>query len=298
MVIIGIDIETTGGKHEICEFAAVALEAKTGKEIFKIASLIDPGHVEWNHFAMRVHGISPSMVRGKPGLFEVWNNFKTALSKYTPTARCFAHSAPFECTHLGNGLGRQFNISLECTIALAKPRIALSSYKLPLVCAALGIPFRETHRAEPDARAAALVAQRLLGGQVSSAPQKPPATGASVVSVVRRPPAASLAGLNAVRGVNSEILASTKQVGRSLAGKHVCITGSFPNGMTKEQAKRRVAAHGGIPVDSVTVATDLVVLAASGERVSPNDLSTAKAKKAVERRIELMLGPVFLRLTN
>ena len=155
MVIIGIDIETTGGKHEICEFAAVALEAKTGKEIFKIASLIDPGHVEWNHFAMSVHGISPSMVRGKPGLFEVWNNFKTALSKYTPTARCFAHSAPFECTHLGNGLGRQFNISLECTIALAKPRIALSSYKLPLVCAALGIPFRETHRAEPDARAAA-----------------------------------------------------------------------------------------------------------------------------------------------
>ena len=295
MVIIGIDIETTGGKHEICEFAAVALEAKTGKEIFKIASLIDPGHVEWNHFAMRVHGISPSMVRGKPGLFEVWNIFKTALSKYTPTARCFAHSAPFECTHLGNGLGRQFNISLECTIALAKPRIALSSYKLPLVCAALGIPFRETHRAEPDARAAALVAQRLLGGPVSSAPQKPPAMGAPVV---RRPRAASLAGMNAARGVNSEILATTKQVGSSLAGKSVCITGSFPCGMTKEQAKRRVAAHGGIPVGNVSGATDLVVLATSGEIVLPKDLSSAKAKSAVERRIELMPGPVFLRLTN
>ena len=165
MVIIGIDIETTGGTHDICEFAAVAIEAQTGKEIFKIASLIDPGLVDWNHFAMRVHGISPSMVRGKPGLLTVWNDFKTSLSRYAPTARCFAHSAPFERTHLGKGLGRQFNVSLECTIVLAKPQMALSSYKLPLVCAALGIPFREMHRAEPDARAAALVAQKLLGGR-------------------------------------------------------------------------------------------------------------------------------------
>ena len=85
MVIIGIDIETTGGTHDICEFAAVAIEAQTGKEIFKIASLIDPGLVDWNHFAMRVHGISPSMVRGKPGLLTVWNDFKTSLSRYAPT---------------------------------------------------------------------------------------------------------------------------------------------------------------------------------------------------------------------
>jgi DNA polymerase III epsilon subunit-like protein len=33
---------------------------------------------------------------------------------------------------------------------------------LPTVCRALGIPFRETHRAEADARAAAEIARRLV----------------------------------------------------------------------------------------------------------------------------------------
>lgn len=292
MILIGIDIETTGGTHEICEFAAVAVDAETGKEIFAIVSLIDPGPVAWNPYAMRVHGISPSMVRGKPGIREVWNTFKSKFTPYAAAARHFAHNASFERTHLTNGLGRQFTISLECTIALAKTRMQTASYKLPDVCLALGIPFRETHRAEADARAAALVAAKLLVGGTGLRLQAPDATRASIPATRH---AVSIADLNSQRGINSQILATTPRVGSFLAGKRVCITGSFPNGMTKEEAKRLVAAHGGIPVDNVTSATDLVVLAASGERITGVDISTEKARKAQALGLEVMAGPDFLR---
>ena len=297
MVIIGIDIETTGGSHNICEFAAVGLETETGAEIFSVTSLVDPGPVKWNYFAMRVHGISPEMVCGKPNIAEVWNSFKKVLSGYTPTPRCFAHNASFERTHLGNGLVKKLDVALECTIALAKTRIALNSYKLPLVCAALGIPFNETHRAEADARAAALVAHRLLNAASVHGPrraQSVPLDSALPQSQKRSP----FIDLNAARGVNSEIIASTKQVGCCFVGKRVCITGTFPNGMTKEQGKRRIASHGGIPVDNVTNATSIVVLAASGETIMTRDLSTAKAQQAFTYRLELMAGPTFLRLTD
>jgi DNA polymerase III subunit epsilon len=162
MIVVGIDIETTGGTHEICEFAAVALEAKSGREIFKVASLVDPGRVEWNPFAMRVHGITLSMVRGKPKIRDVWDDFRAHLVTHGAIARCFAHNASFERTHLQNSLGRSYSLSLECTLALSKTLLEADSYKLPLVCAMLDIPFKESHRAEPDARAAAKVAAKLL----------------------------------------------------------------------------------------------------------------------------------------
>jgi DNA polymerase III epsilon subunit-like protein len=127
MILIGIDIETTGGTHEICEFAAVAIDARSGKELFSVASLVDPGAVTWNPFAMRVHGITPAMVRGKPRINDVWSSFKTKLAPYAATARHFAHNAPFERTHLSNGLGRQFDISLECTMALSESKFRSDS---------------------------------------------------------------------------------------------------------------------------------------------------------------------------
>jgi DNA polymerase III epsilon subunit-like protein len=55
------------------------------------------------------------------------------------------------------------------------------NHKLPTVCEVLGIPFRETHRAEADARAAAEIARRLVGmgvdvevgAKVTAAPATP-----------------------------------------------------------------------------------------------------------------------------
>jgi NAD-dependent DNA ligase len=177
-------------------------------------------------------------------------------------------------------------------MALSKSKLQSNNYKLASVCAALKIPFSETHRAEPDARAAALIAARLIEPGTSATPSVP--SSSSLPPTPGRP-SRPIASLNSTRGVNSDVIATTARVGSFLAGKRVCITGSFPNGMTKEDAKRLVAAHGGTPVDSVTRLTNLVVLAASGERLSGTDITTTKARDAQRLGIAMMSGPEFLR---
>ena len=162
MIIIGIDVETTGNENGICEFAAIAIDAVSCAELFVVSSLVDPGDVEWNPFAMRIHGITPAKVRGKPKILDVWKTFQSKLVPFAPHARLFAHNAQFDQRHLSATLRSRMYQTLECTLKLAKKRLDLKSNTLPLVCSALKIPFRETHRAEPDARAVSKIAQHLL----------------------------------------------------------------------------------------------------------------------------------------
>jgi DNA polymerase-3 subunit epsilon len=77
----------------------------------------------------------------------------------------FAHNAPFERSCLSRALGSKCDIEIECSLRLARATLDSRDHKLPTVCKALGIPFRETHRAGPDARAAAHVARVLVARQ-------------------------------------------------------------------------------------------------------------------------------------
>jgi len=162
MLIVGIDIETTGFSTGICEFAAVAIDAVTGKHVFSCSSLVNPGPVQWNPVAMRVHGISQPMVRTSPSIAIVWSSFRRALLDTNRKFQCYAHNAAFERRHLGAALGTKFDLSLECSLKLSRAKVVASSHRLPVVCSELGIPFTETHRAEPDARAVALIVRKLL----------------------------------------------------------------------------------------------------------------------------------------
>jgi len=162
VLIIGVDIETSSLATGICEFAAIGLDADSGREVLRVASLVNPGPVEWQSAAMQIHGITPAMVQRSPSLLEVWADFRTRCRREALNSRIFAHNAPFERRHLQRSLGPTFDVQIECTLALAKSRFESTSYRLPVVCSRLGIPFHETHRAEPDARASALVARTLL----------------------------------------------------------------------------------------------------------------------------------------
>lgn len=169
MIIVGVDIETANLRGAVCEFGAVGLDIDTGRELFVIASLVDPGEVSWDPFAMAVHGIRPHQVLGKPSITEVWDRFLTELEYQAGVtgrpSRVFAHNASFERSQLTHALGPRMTVQFECTVRLARKGLAANppvNHKLPTVCRALGIPFRETHRAEADARAAAEIARRLV----------------------------------------------------------------------------------------------------------------------------------------
>ena len=169
MIIVGVDIETANLRGAVCEFGAVGLDIDTGRELFVIASLIDPGEVAWDPFAIAVHGIRPHQVLGKPSITEVWDRFLTELEYQAGVtgrpSRVFAHNASFERSQLTHALGPRMTVQFECTVRLARKGLAATppvNHKLPTVCRALGIPFNETHRAEADARAAAEIARRLV----------------------------------------------------------------------------------------------------------------------------------------
>ena len=170
MIIIGVDIETANLHGAICEFSAVGLDLDTGAELFVVTSLVDPGDVDWDPFAMRVHGIHPREVRGKPAIHAVWDRFLSELeyqaAKTGRPRRVFAHNASFERSQLTRALGDRMQVEFECTVRMARRGLrefAPRNHKLPTVCEVMGIPFRETHRAEADARAAAEIARRLVG---------------------------------------------------------------------------------------------------------------------------------------
>lgn len=193
MIIVGVDIETANLRGAVCQFGAVGLDLDTGRELFAVCSLVDPGAVHWDPYAMQVHGIRPVQVRGKPRIAEVWDRFLTELEYQEAvtgrSTRVFAHNASFERSQLTTALGDRMRVQFECTVRLARRGLAAAppvNHKLPTVCRALGIPFRETHRAEADARAAAEIARRLLAmagpDRHAAEPGRPGATAAPTSS--------------------------------------------------------------------------------------------------------------------
>jgi DNA polymerase III epsilon subunit-like protein len=288
-ILIGIDVETANSDGVICEFGAVALDATTGTEVFRVASLIDPGEVRWDRHCMMVHHLSPKIVAGSPRLIEVWDSFVGALRPHLARSRFFAHNATSDQRQLAAGLGPRFDLRLECTRALAKEhRPGLPGYKLSDVCQSLSIPLVQAHRAAADAEAAARVAHRLL----SIAVPVGPATPRTVGTVAARP---DLQTANRNRGRKSD-WAEEPTVGSTLAGQTIVITGEFSNGWKRVDAKRRIKQYGGTPTDSVSRFTTLVVVAGVGEPLLPQHFTTAKAKDALKFGARVISEPEFLRL--
>lgn len=270
-VIVGIDVETVNPKGAICEFAAVAIDSGSGAPVFSVVSLVDPGDVEWSPITTSIHGIRQAHVAGKPRLDAVWREFRAEVER-VDGVRMFAHNAASDRNWLTRGLGTPLPFDIECTMELAKRSIALRSYRLHDVCSALGVPFKETHRAAADATAAATVARYLLTGVRGEA--RDPHDGRSAGSQPRAWTS------NDARGCNRDILASTKRIGEALNGHRVCITGQFACGWSRKEAKAMIVAHGGVPLDDVSGGCSLLVLAGRTGQVTEADFATAKARKA------------------
>jgi len=77
MIVAGIDIETPGGGHAACEFTVVAIHSVAEDWYFEVTPLVDSGPVTLDLYAMRVHGITPSMICGKPRIRQVWSDFRS-----------------------------------------------------------------------------------------------------------------------------------------------------------------------------------------------------------------------------
>lgn len=154
-----IDVETSGLSplrgNRVLEVAAVELRGdQIVAEYSSLINVVCPIHPA----AVRIHGISPSLLREAPGPEEVW----AAFLEFVGNATLIAHNAPFDTGFIRHELtllGRSLANRTICTLNLARSRFPrLDNHRLETVARHVlgGIPDDcRLHRALGDARLAA-----------------------------------------------------------------------------------------------------------------------------------------------
>ena len=159
--IVVVDTETTGlsvrNGGRVIEIGAVAVE--NGQITAELATLINT-NTPISHGAWRVHGISQSMLTGKPTPQEVWPWFL----EFVGASPLVAHNAPFDRAFISHELNLQGVPLLNqwhCTVQLARRKLPqLINHKLETVYKHLFGKLPEDvqrHRALDDALMAARV---------------------------------------------------------------------------------------------------------------------------------------------
>jgi DNA polymerase-3 subunit epsilon len=157
-----LDLETTGGSatfDRVLEVAAIRIE--NGVVQHRLERLLHPG-VPIPPFVTRLTGIDAALVRGKP----TFDYLLPDLQRLCDGAVVVAHNASFDCNFFKHALSRaglNDDFPRLCTLRLARRLLpGMPSYKLDSLCAILGFPYVQRHRAGPDAEATVALLQDLI----------------------------------------------------------------------------------------------------------------------------------------
>lgn len=156
-----VDIETTGGYAEAAGITEVAILIFDGKRITdRFTSLIQPEQPIPLHI-QALTGISNEMVQNAPSFSQV----ASQVFGYLENRVFVAHNVHFDYSFLQAALkraGHDWKASRLCTVRLSRRAFPnLPSYSLGKLCASLGIPLYDRHRAEGDASATAILFERI-----------------------------------------------------------------------------------------------------------------------------------------
>ena len=157
-----VDIETTGnGIHgnRITEIALFNID--DGQITDSFSSLVNPG-CEIPPFITGLTGITTAMVRNAPD----FKSLAPTIMEFTQDRVFIAHSVNFDYPIVKKEFERCGEVFIRkklCTVRLSR-RIfpGYKSYSLGKLCSSLNIPLTDRHRAAGDARATALLFQKML----------------------------------------------------------------------------------------------------------------------------------------
>jgi len=157
-----IDVETTGkgiNGNRITEICVVRLE--NDKIIDKFISLVNPQQFI-PPFITHLTGIDDQMVVNAPRFEEIAQR----ILEITTDAIFVAHNVNFDFNVIRNEFKRldiSFSRKKLCTVRLSRKLIPnLYSYSLGNLCASIGIPLNNRHRAEGDTDATVLLFKKIL----------------------------------------------------------------------------------------------------------------------------------------
>ena len=160
MNFTAIDFETANAnRSSACALGLV--EVKAGRITKEQVWLIDPQqHFDGRNIA--IHGITPSMIQGKPTFSELWAELEPLLLGQV----IVAHNASFDMSVLRyclDGASLDYpDFQYLCTYLLGKKMLKhLPSHKLNVISGHYGIQLNH-HDALDDARAAAKILLKLM----------------------------------------------------------------------------------------------------------------------------------------
>jgi DNA polymerase-3 subunit epsilon len=162
-----VDIETTGGIPEQAGITEIAIICHDGQAITsEYHSLINPEQ-KIPSFITGITGINNAMVAHAPVFSEVAADLFAILDGLAFVAHNVHFDYGFIRHHLQKN-GYQWQPPLFCTVQMGRRFLpGHASYSLGKICASLGIPLEDRHRAMGDARATVQLFERILasGGQ-------------------------------------------------------------------------------------------------------------------------------------
>lgn len=162
MNFAAIDVETANpNRSSVCQVGIAVV--KSGKIVEVWSELVNPQTDYWHWYNMKIHGIRPFMVRGKPTFKGMYPRIKMSFAR---GIRVVSHSM-FDESAIRQACDRyglpMFQNEWRDSIAIAREawrgRKGKGAYSLPTIAKDLGIRYK-SHDAGEDARAAATLVLR------------------------------------------------------------------------------------------------------------------------------------------
>lgn len=304
---IALDLETANkSRGSICEIGLALV--KNGEVVDSKSWLVRPNKNRYDDFNIYIHGITPEMTEFSDNFPTVWSEIAPLISNQIVVA----HNSAFDMFALQDAF-EYYKVPLPLFDYYCSLRIARKvfpghySYSLPNLCCDLGIAFHHHHRAEGDAVGCAEI---MLGifEKTNACSFEQLADILSIRKgcydgVCHKPQRAigSSSGRHHTIDVSSIKGDEAKFDPDSyFYGKSVCFTGSFSFGVRKDLLQA-VADIGGIPMNSVTRTTNILVVGQQDYRIVGEEGMSKKQKKAMEliikgQDLEIMSESEFLKI--
>lgn len=266
-----IDLETTGffpGFDEIIEFAGI--KVNDGKIVDEFQTLIKPFR-EIDSFITELTGITNDMLSDAPRFQDVANKIKEFIGDDI----IVGHNVSFDVNFLYDNFEDFFGIHItndfEDTLRLSRKLFKeFENHQLSTCCKNLNHHSFPSHRAMDDVLATNELLQHIYDFADSNQ--------IDLEDYFKR---TWKYNPNKKKLNVADIIATTDEIDEDnpLYGQSVCFTGTLDK-MVRKDALQLVANLGGIPTDSVTKTTNLLVLGDIDYKNSVGDKKSNKYKKA------------------
>lgn len=305
---VAIDLETANSKRSsICEIGITVVENSQIKETK--SWFVKPEDNFYDDFNIYIHGITPSMTRRSPDFSKVWKE----IEPYVSNKIVVAHNVAFDMYALRDSFDKYNmsypNFDFYCSYRLSTYILdGLYGYSLDSLCNCFNISREQEHRAGEDARACANIFMICMEkANVCSFEELEKKyffnhgffKQDKFISQRSCRPQQIYSNTKANDIIGDE---SKHDPDNLFYGKRICFTGALKF-LIRADAMQIIADIGGIPCDSVTSKTDILVVGQQDYRVVGQTGLSSKQRKAIQlidkgQKIDIISESDFIQNIN